>query len=270
MPTNKPFYESRKRMFSCHTWNRPNYPLHIHKDIEFGYITYGEMKAKINGEEKILHAGDAMLILPYVLHSYESTGDVGFVLVIADMDYVGEFHNEISNLELPSPFFRKEDLSQIGQGALDLLTISSNNINARYESEKGMFMTLLSDIFCMIPTIKRKRPSEPNITEKMILYINDNIRNSIQAKDVARDLGISVYYISHIFSKELGISFSEYVSRQRLALAKDMIKDTHMSFTDISYETGFSNPRTFQRSFKQQFNMTATEWRKQCNEKASV
>ena len=146
---NKPFYETRKKLFTVHVWNHPNFPIHLHKDLEFGYVTFGEMKAWINGEEKILHSGDCMLIFPNVIHSYESAGEVGLMLIIADMDYVGEFYNELESLEMTSPFFKKNQLSEIGQGILKLLNISAMDPNAKYESEKGMLMTLMSDIFLM-------------------------------------------------------------------------------------------------------------------------
>ena len=77
----------------------------------------------------------------------------------------------------------------------------------------------------------------------------------------AEELGISPYYLSHIFSSQLNISFPSYVAQQRMIMACNLLKDSRKTVTEISYECGFPNMRTFHRCFQKRYECTPTQWR---------
>lgn len=263
MVHSRPFYESRTMFYDCHIWFHPNYPIHLHKHLEFAYVADGELTMTVAGNEYRLQAGDCALVFPYQIHSYSSQGIVDLTLIIADMDYVGEFQEELTYFEMENPYFNRKQLSSYGQKILELIRDSAYEANVPYQLDKGLLMVLLTDIFKNFPLISRQKPMDLNMSQKMLQYINDNIKQEISATEVARALGISPYYLSHIFSEELKTSFPTYVAQQRLTFACDMLKNTKKSVTEISYETGFPNLRTFHRCFKKQFGCTPTEWRKE-------
>ena len=269
MAVKRPFYESRKMHYDCHVWKHPNYPKHLHKHLEFAYVADGTMKVLINHETRTLSAGDCVLIYPNQIHAYASTGEVELMLIIADMDYMDDFFDELNYQELESPFFQKSQLSQYGNYILDLLHVSAYEQNIPSATQKGMLTVLLSDIFHTQPMRHKMTHTELNLTEKILLYINENIRFPLSAKTLAKDLGISTYYLSHLFARELKMSFPSYVAHQRLNLACDLLRDTNRSVTDIAYDVGFTSMRTFLRCFKTQYNCTPTEWR-QIYEKPSI
>ena len=95
MNTVKPFYESRKKVYDCHVWWHPNFPFHLHKHMEFVHVTEGEMDATVAGVNYHLITGDCLMIYPNQIHSYSSVGEVGMLLIIADMDSIGEFQEEL-------------------------------------------------------------------------------------------------------------------------------------------------------------------------------
>ena len=112
MNTVKPFYESRKKVYDCHVWWHPNFPFHLHKHMEFVHVTEGEMDATVAGVNYHLTAGDCLMIYPNQIHSYSSVGDVGMLLIIADMDSIGEFQKELTYYDMKSPYFQKSMLSR--------------------------------------------------------------------------------------------------------------------------------------------------------------
>lgn len=262
MSTVKPFYESRRRIYDCHVWRHPNFPLHLHKHMEFVHVTEGEMDATVAGTCYHLIAGDCLMIYPNQIHSYSSVGEVGMLLIIADMDIIGEFDREFTYYDMESPCFRKSSLSRYGQMVLDILVELGLRRESRpFRQDKGLLMALLADIYENIPVIKKDKPSDLNITQKLLQYVNDNITGELTAQKVAKELGISPYYLSHIFSSQLNISFPSYVAQQRMILACNLLKDSRKTVTEISYECGFSNLRTFHRSFLQRYECTPTQWR---------
>lgn len=258
-----PFYESREDFYDCHSWKHPNFPIHLHKHLEFVSVTEGMVTITVSGLAYTMYPGDCALIYPNQLHSYASTGEIGMLLIIVDMDHMGEFEKEMNYYELSNPVFPKARLSKYGQKVLDILQLSDKDERIPYRQNKGLFMALLSDIFRSIPIIAKDKPADLNITQKLLLYINANITKDLSAGSVAKALGISPYYLSHVFSSQLKISFPAYVAQQRLILACDLLKGTQKSITEITYEAGFPNMRTFHRYFQQKYGSTPMQWRKE-------
>lgn len=264
MSQHRPFYESRKDIYDCHIWLHPNFPPHLHKHLEFVYNAGGELAMTVAAREYQLHTGDCMLVYPNQIHSYSSSGEVHMLLIIANMDYINEFQEELTYHEMESPFFHRDQLSQFGQSIIDIL-LNRGKIeypDVPYELDKGMLMVLLADIFRNIPMISRSKPTDLNISQKLLQYINANISCELSAAKTARALGISPYYLSHIFSEQLKISFPAYVTKQRLNLTCQLLKNTNKSITEITFETGFASMRTFQRCFKKEYGCTPMEYRK--------
>lgn len=105
------------------------------------------------------------------IHSYVSQGEVELMLVIVDMDYIGEFFDELTNYELESPFFQREQLSKYGKSILDMLFVSAHEKNVPYEIEKGMVLVLFSDIFHTLPIYIKKKAGRIKYNRKaFIIY----------------------------------------------------------------------------------------------------
>lgn len=257
-----PFYESRKKFYDCHVWRQPNFPVHLHKHLELAYVTGGELYMTMGGKEYTVKDGDCILVFPYQIHALASRGNVDLTLVIADMDYVGEFQEELAHYELECPLFHRTQLSSYGQRILDLIRDSAYDANVPYQLDKGLLMVFLSDVFRSLPLVARQKPMDLSVAQRLLQYINENIMQELSATEVARALGISPYYLSHIFSEELKTSFPVYVAQRRLYYACELLKNTRKSITEISYEAGFPNMRTFHRCFKREFGCNPTEWRK--------
>ena len=268
--TPKPFYENRDKHYSCHIWLHPNYPKHLHKHVEFIYVHEGNMEMTVNSTTQTMKTGCCALVYPNQIHALSSTGDVDLMLIIIDMEYMDDFFDELNLYEMESPFFHRNMLTKYGQGILDLLYINAHESNIPYTISKGMTTALFGDIFTTLPLVKKKQHTEQNTTQKILLYINENIRFDLSAKALAKELGISTYHLSRIFSRELKMSFPSYVTHQRLNLACDLLRDTQRNITDIAYDVGFSSTRNFLRCFKDKYGCTPKEWRTVNCEKTSI
>lgn len=265
---NPPFYESRRESYDCHIWYYPNYPLHMHKHLEVVYIVEGRMNATVCGKSYELSEGDCLLIYPNQIHSYSSDKKAGMLLMIADMDYIGEFHAELTCYEMEYPCFQKARLSYYGQEILGIMERIGKSMETRpYQQSKGLLMALLADIYENIPMIKKDHPGDLSTIQKLLQYINENITKELAAGDVAKKMGISRYYLSHLLSSQLKISFPAYVAQQRMVLACKLLMDVSKTVTEVSYESGFTNLRAFHRNFRKAYGCTPGEWRRQHWEK---
>ncbi len=93
-------------------------------------------------------------------------------------------------------------------------------------------------------------------------FIASNIHLPITRESAASHIGISPGYLSHIISKELGCSFSEYVTTQKISNAKKLLTASSLSVAKVAVRCGYDNPKYFSTIFKKHTGMTAGEYRK--------
>lgn len=91
-------------------------------------------------------------------------------------------------------------------------------------------------------------------------YIQQHYRENITLEDLAGYTYLSPTYISHSFSKYLGISFTVYLTQVRLVHAIRRMHGTQ-TLTNIAYESGFPNVNAMIHAFKQYRGRTPGEYR---------
>ena len=79
---------------------------------------------------------------------------------------------------------------------------------------------------------------------------------------MAKELNINKYYLSHIFSEKINISFPDFINSLRVEEAMKLLNETKLSVTQVCEASGFSNPRTFNRAFKKANGQSPREYRK--------
>ncbi len=93
-------------------------------------------------------------------------------------------------------------------------------------------------------------------------YIDRNYMNKITLKIVADELFTNPSYLSTLFKKEIGISFTEYINGVRINHAQDLLKNTNLNLVDISAACGFDCQSYFTKIFKKKNGVTPSEYRK--------
>jgi len=88
-------------------------------------------------------------------------------------------------------------------------------------------------------------------------------KKGLKIADVATELGTNTTYISACLSGQLGTSFRVFVNKYRLEHAKRLMKEhPQMRLSQVGDDSGFSNEKTFLRTFKAATGVTPTEWKK--------
>ncbi|MGE7608119.1 AraC family transcriptional regulator [Peribacillus frigoritolerans] len=94
-----------------------------------------------------------------------------------------------------------------------------------------------------------------------IKFIEENLTNEIDFKEVARLAYCSEYHFKRMFSFLAGISLSEYIRRRRLTLAAFELKNSNVKVIDIAIKYGYSSPDSFARAFQHLHGITPSEAR---------
>ncbi|WP_199613559.1 helix-turn-helix transcriptional regulator [Paenibacillus alkalitolerans] len=115
---------------------------------------------------------------------------------------------------------------------------------------------------------ERKSSQYKHLSERMIAMIHDEYDTDLTLEKCSKALHYNMNYLSGVFRKETGMSFSEYLSIYRLHMAKKWLTGTDMSIKEIAERLQYNNSQNFIRSFRKSENMTPGEYRKQTGHSA--
>jgi two-component system response regulator YesN len=90
--------------------------------------------------------------------------------------------------------------------------------------------------------------------------IDRQFTQHINLEDISRIVGISPFYFSRLFREEIGISFSEYVTKLRMEKAGALLVQG-ISVKECCFLVGYNDPNYFSRIFRKYYDKTPSEYR---------
>ncbi len=92
-------------------------------------------------------------------------------------------------------------------------------------------------------------------------YIRSHFAENITLTDVAARIYVNPVYLSRVFRKKRGMTFSEALARIRLDEALHRLKNTNEPVAAIAYDCGYANVKYFYKQFKRYIGISPGEWR---------
>lgn len=100
------------------------------------------------------------------------------------------------------------------------------------------------------------------LIKKTISYINEHYSESIHQDAVADIMGVHRNYLSRVFSRETGKTFSKYLLDTRLEIASSKLRMTNIKVYEIAESVGIPDYNYFSRVFKKRFGKSPSEYRR--------
>lgn len=94
-----------------------------------------------------------------------------------------------------------------------------------------------------------------------IQFINNHTNDYIGIDDVAAHIGRSRAYVTAKFKRETGVTVNEYIVNQKLLEAKNLLRHSQKSLTEIAFYLCFSSQSYFQSLFKKKYGITPQKYR---------
>lgn len=95
-----------------------------------------------------------------------------------------------------------------------------------------------------------------------IQYIEDNLTEPIDLKEVARHAYYSEFHFKRMFSFLAGVPLSEYIRRRRLTLAAFEFQQHNVKVIDVAMKYGYSSPDAFTKAFQKLHQMSPSDARR--------
>ena len=80
--------------------------------------------------------------------------------------------------------------------------------------------------------------------------VEENLQKDFTIKEVAGQCHMSESYFSHLFKKETGVSFVDFVNQHKIRKAADLLQNTNLRINEVAAQIGIDNPNYFSVLFK--------------------
>lgn len=244
---------------------------HWHHEYEFLLFTEGSATHVVNSIEYRVKKGDIALLSPSDYHLFL---------------YEGDEHLSYKRVRLKTTFFDKHlknfldvdnfpYLISLTPETYDKLIKVFDIFISEYEKPK----TARNDLMCTnciieIGVLAAKEKSK-NIylkgnneyVKEAMTFIHKNFKNNISVKDVADAVNYSQNYLSVLFIKTLGVSCKNYIMDVKLDYAYNLIRNSDVSMTTASFESGFNSLSYFSNAFKSKYGNSPKQFNQDKNNK---
>ncbi len=265
-----PFGDSDQHLVGC------PYP-------EISIVTRGIGVQRLNSGEIPCKAGDVYMIPPGFRHGYvstEPTEELEIVRLVFDPSRL--LSSSISDTEnahycygifgdgiLPSYAMLNATTQKTTLELLEAIRNELANRSADWESALLAHLTLL--LITLSRYVGKAIKNAPDLPQKereiataaMQAVSNGIGDGNLTLERIASGLYVSQSYLSRLFKKMTGESFSEYLRNLRLSRACELLKDTTMTVDRIVECCGLRDLPSFYHAFRAHTGMTPHQYRTQ-------
>lgn len=241
-------------IYNAFLYSNPDWFIHFHKSFELAVVTEGSVVATIDGIVYTIHKGQAVLITPYLLHSYATPDNCKLFVVVFSSSYTENFARSVQNKRADNPVIELDELTEriINEKLLGNATLGEKS---HISVAKPHAYDIKSALYAICSLMVRStnfsaRNNDGKLVFEILQYVENNFMQDITLNSLAFHLGYDYSYISRIFSTNIKVNFKTLVNQYRCDYAKNLIVTTSKDFADIAYQSGFQSIRSFNRAFK--------------------
>lgn len=186
--------------------------------------------------------------------------------------------NSSKNVSIVDKIYPANEESPLGKELQNLANIIENQIIAGnsdnfllttddiYYNLTVALLESQSKVFNQMNKLKSVKPSTRKELFKRLSvakeYIDENLQKNIDIQDISRVATISPFHFHRTFKTVYGLSPHQYRIQKRLGKAAELLMDIEHSVTEIAFLTGFNDIHSFSRSFKKEYGVPPTKYRK--------
>jgi len=131
-------------------------------------------------------------------------------------------------------------------------------------------------LFRLLFAIYEEKLSESSITVnpntltppimQALAYIETNFRSNPTLEETAKKIGFSTSYFSRLFSRQLGMSYTDYLDKVKIKHVQILLTQTNKTIMEIAEETGYCHGNYLNAQFKKHIGITPGQYRKKNKE----
>jgi RpiB/LacA/LacB family sugar-phosphate isomerase len=101
----------------------------------------------------------------------------------------------------------------------------------------------------------------PRRLQRVFSHIRENIGRDLSVTELAQTVGMSQYYFSKLFKMSTGTTPHQYVMRQRVEHAQELLRESHTALAQVATQVGFETQSHFTSVFRRLVGATPKHYR---------
>lgn len=245
-----------------------SYHYNWHPALELLAVTTGEIELCVAGRIERFSPGDVVAINSNDGHATLATQPRSTVLLLhVEAAYLASFTGSVPRFGCRSTEQTRREPAFTRLRALmaRMMLMSDRHgpgATAAWESGLLAVVSTLFDHFLL--------PGQPGPTqteghralERAVAHVDEHFRERLTLEHVARKVGFSAGYLSQIFPQQVGMTFSQYLTRVRLRHATRELGESPNRIATIALDNGFPDVKAFNTAFRRTFGRTPSAYRR--------
>ena len=242
-------------------------PPHYHNDIEILEVLEGQVELAVGNERLIATPGHLYFINPEEIHAlYTASVPSEYRCFIFGRDLLNLPAENCVVSDLLHPIFHEKLQFHRQTEAPDLLALMAGISDAQLEGGKEIW--ILADILRLLamaaPTLQKKEGKKiDDPLRRAIDYMETHYNEKILLPQIAEIAGFNSQYFCNYFKKRTCTTPIVYLTELRIRHAKELLRKTELSITDVAMQCGFENVSFFIQKFKDTTGKTPLKYRKE-------
>ena len=92
-------------------------------------------------------------------------------------------------------------------------------------------------------------------------HVREQLHEEISVEAMAGLVELSPFHFSRVFKQATGMTPLQFVTRERITRAQQLIRETSRSLIEVALEVGYTSPSHFAQVFRRAVGVTPTEFR---------
>lgn len=109
---------------------------------------------------------------------------------------------------------------------------------------------------------QQKNEQKNELVEWTKNYIYQNLHSDIVIGEIGQKIGVNTSYLSDLFHKVEGTTIQQYICKEKIRLAENMLRYSDYEVKEIASYLSFCSQSYFENIFRQQTGMTPARYRK--------
>lgn len=236
------------------------FPLHLHDVLEVVFLHRGSARVLGSAQSLLLQAGDVFVSFPDQPHGYEELEPVTCDVLIVPSAFLPAWRSLLLQRRPAESVLRQGQWEHTGlQTLLELLRSESADLS---EPLLQGYATVIAGK--LLPCLQLvAAPDGGNDTlHRLLVYVNQHYREPLTRAELAGAVGYNESYVSHLFSRQLGTTLTDYITALRLRDARALLQEADMTVSQLCLLLGFGSIRSFNRAFLKAYGCAPSELRK--------
>lgn len=241
---------------------------HVHKEIEVCLLLDGQVQLLCRGKAVTYGAGDLWVTNPFESHELIAERPVRIVSMQVPLSFFAAAYPPMESMEFALPAPRDPAARELAGDFLEIARCHFSREPLAALHCAGLIHLFFEKLLLRLPcrqVSEQERQSSARRGQRIrriTRYLEDHYTEKLLLTDLARELDLSMSYLSAFCKDAFGMSFQAYLMKMRCEKARQLL-GTDLSLLNISIACGFSDVKYLNRGFSKQFGCSPRQYRRE-------